>query len=72
MPRHENCVVFLLRAYVVLVSILSVRISSPRDTKCDDEQPISPARLGDGGRRLGGQAKCRHSVLEVFSRSFLL
>lgn len=63
--------IFLLSNYVVLVPILSVRIGSPRDAKCDDEQPIPPARLSDSGRYLGGQAKCRHSLLQVFSRSFL-
>lgn len=39
--------VFLLKFYIVLVPVLSIRIGSPRNAKCDDEHPVPPARLGD-------------------------
>lgn len=64
--------VFLLSSDLVLVSILSIRIGSPRNAQCDDEHPVPPAQLGDSGRHMGGQAKCRHSLLKVFSRPFFL
>lgn len=71
-PLYRNCKSFLLSVCIVLVSILSVRIGSPRNARCHDKRAVPPARLGDSGRDLGGQAKCRHSLLEVLSRPFLL
>lgn len=52
----------------VLVPILPICVGSSRNAKCDDEHSVPSARVGDCGRDLGGQAKCRHSLLEVVPR----